>query len=478
MIRQFFRIGGLLVALPLALSVSWDTEVTRVREESPWVARVARRSFDIEVRTTGDLEAARSLSICSTLPSDLGKLIYLIPDGSAVVPGDLLAKIDPAPFDDWVADLKTKVAAQEATVEGTGQALAWERQQSELEEETVALEMRTAEMELEKVAAGDGPMEMGRLNEEFQKAGGRVDELRGYLEELQALADEGFLSEAELAHCQRELREAEEAQGQMRLKFETYLDYTLPMMMQRAETALEQQRMRQKQVERSAAHKIAQAHATFEHARKALFSLQQQLQIALRQRAATEIRAPASGMVVLAKTYHAGVMRQPQLGDLITKNQPLIELPDLSEMIVRTQVRELDLHKVTTGTPAMVSVDAYPHLKLPGRVVKIGILALADRRVSGSKAFEVVVALDEIDPRLRPGMTAQVTLHSLSVTGALAVPLHALFEIGTETICYRQTEEGFESVPVQVGPASEQWAVVTGLEEGDRICTVLSPDEL
>lgn len=463
----------LLLATPLLLLIPrGGSEESAV---DPWMATAAQRSFTIEVHAVGDLEAAHSISITSTLPSDFGKVIYLIPDGSAVNAGDLLVKIDPAPFDDWITDLKAKLGAQLATVDETEQAVAWERQQAEREQQTVKLELTTAEMELEKVISGDGPLEAGRLLEAVQRAGARGEELRGYLTELRALADEGFLSRGELAQTERELAEVEETHTHACLKYDTFIGYTFPMNEQRAEMALERSRMRQTEAERAAAHKIAAAIAQHEHAEHALAALQHQLSVAKLQREATEIRAPNGGMVVLAKTYHNGQLRQPQLGDLVTKNQPLIELPDLKEMVVRTRVRELDLHKVEVGTAATIQVDAYPDLKLLGRVRSIGILALADRSVRGSKVFDLVIAIDGSDLRLRPGMTSQVTLHSASIENALTIPLHALFEKNGEPICYVQ-DDGAHTV--EVGSCSDQWAVITrGLNAGDQVYLTLPPND-
>lgn len=464
---------ALVLATPLLLLIPrGESEENRV---DPWVATVAHRSFTVEVHAVGDLEAAHSISIVSSLPSDFGKVIYLIPDGSAVKSGDLLVRVDPAPFDDWITDLKAKIGAQLATVDETEQAVAWEKQQAEREQQTVKLELQTAEMELEKVISGDGPLEAGRLLEAVQRAAARSEELRGYLTELRALADEGFLSRGELAQTERELTEIEETHTHACLKYDTFIGYTFPMKEQRAEMALERSRMRQTEAERSAAHKIAAAIAQNEHAEHALAALQHQLSVAKLQRDATEIRAPSGGMVVLTKTYHNGQLRQPQLGDLITKNQPLIELPDLKEMVVRTRVREVDLHKVEVGTTATIRVDAYPDLKLSGRVKSIGILALADRSMSGSKAFDLVVAIEASDRRLRPGMTSQVTLHSASIDNALTIPLHALFERDGAPICYSQNNG---ARPIEVGLCSDQWAVITsGLDAGDRVHITLPPND-
>ena len=62
-------------------------------------------------------------------------------------------------------------------------------------------------------------------------------------------------------------------------------------------------------------------------------------------------------------------------------------------MIVKTKVREIDLHKIAIGKEALIEVDAYPELQLKGFVSSIGILAVSDGgRSSDEKFFDQCLA--------------------------------------------------------------------------------------
>jgi HlyD family secretion protein len=199
-------------------------------------------------------------------------------------------------------------------------------------------------------------------------------------------------------------------------------------------------------------------------------------QIALER---TVIRAPIPGIVVLPEAHRGGSKRKPRIGDVVWQNQPLVYLPDVSEMVVRTQIREIDLHKVNVGKPAVVRVDAYPDLRLSGQVQSIGVLAKPrDEGHRGDKYFSILVAVKEEDQRLRPGMSAKVEIQCNRVHEVLTVPIYAVFEEGGRWYCYKDVKSSFEKQEVLLGVCSNDWAqVIDGLKEGDVVAFSQPPEK-
>jgi HlyD family secretion protein len=140
-------------------------------------------------------------------------------------------------------------------------------------------------------------------------------------------------------------------------------------------------------------------------------------------------------------------------------------------MVVKTQIREIDLHKVDVGKLAVVQVDAYPDLRLSGQVQSIGVLAEArDESFKADKYFSVLVSVKEEDQRLRPGMTAKVEIQCAQVQDVLSVPIYAVFEEGGRWYCYKDVKSSFEKQEVALGAVSSDWAqIVEGLSEGDVV---------
>ena len=194
----------------------------------------------------------------------------------------------------------------------------------------------------------------------------------------------------------------------------------------------------------------------------------------------TTIKAPFGGIAILYETFRDGQKRKPRVGDLVWQNQPLLYLPDISTMIVNTQVREVDLHKVAMGQPCAVRVDAFPDSLIRGKVTLIGMLATERYEGGiGEKYFQLTVTLEGKNERLRPGMTARITVDSEDAAGILYVPVHAVFNDGARTFCYQADGHGkFREQAVIVGRQNEDAVeIVSGLAKGDRVSLLKPPQD-
>ena len=183
-----------------------------------------------------------------------------------------------------------------------------------------------------------------------------------------------------------------------------------------------------------------------------------------------EIRATVAGLVIYKDVFFGSEKRKVQVGDQVWPNQPLIMLPDLSKMVVETQVRETDIYKVEKNQQVAISVDAYPALELRGGVDYIGTLAQEDEVLRAGKYFTVTILVDEADQRLRPGMSARVELLVERLSSAVYVPLEAVFERGGKHYCYVMNGGSAEAREVLVGPSNENHIVIgTGVEAGELV---------
>lgn len=471
------RLIKFLIISVLAFAIGYaylQKQNASVQEEEIPIAHAEIRDFEVSVKAVGELEAARSTVIASSIKGDLGKIIYIIQDGVNVRPGDIVLKMDPTPFEEKIDKTRAQIREQEDYIVSSRQTLEWERAQAENELKTANFEIETAELELNKFVKSDGPLELARLKSTMQKAWLRYDELSSYSEELLELEAQGFLNPSETKQAQKKLAEEQEAYEAAKLQYESYITHTYPMQLKKTETALKRATLKLEEVGKSAGYKIAKAQAQLEQSQQTLNNLTHQAHEQEKELAFTEIKAPTQGMVVQREDYRSGQKRKPRLGDVLVKNQPLIDLPDLESMVVKTKVREIDLFKVAIGKKATIQVDAYPQLSFSGTVSSIGVLAMSDlSRASEEKYFEVRVALDRGDPRLRPGMTTRATIHAYQMKNSLTVPLYALFEQDKETYCYVACDGKYTKRPLEIGMHNDYWAEVkSGLEENECVCLI------
>ena len=202
------------------------------------LARVKKQSFAVDVKTIGEMEAARSISIASLIRGENGKILSIIADGTTINVGDLLIKMDPTPFEEKLENLSNKMKEQESFVASLQKSLDWEVSQAEHDEKTSTFEIEAAELELNKVMKGDGPLEICRLKGAMHKALVKYEEVNGYSNDLLQLQEEGFLNPSELKNAQKKLNDEKEAYETAKLQFESYVDHVHPMQVKRAEAAL------------------------------------------------------------------------------------------------------------------------------------------------------------------------------------------------------------------------------------------------
>jgi multidrug efflux pump subunit AcrA (membrane-fusion protein) len=159
------------------------------------------------------------------------------------------------------------------------------------------------------------------------------------------------------------------------------------------------------------------------------------------------------------------VIRAPHDGTLLLK-----DLTDLSVLMVRTNINEIDVARIKMADAARVRVDSMRSVQMTGTVKRIATSAL-ESSSDRTRVFPVDVYLDETDGRLRPGMSATVFFTLARVDDVLAVPLNAVFSTA-ESVRYVfiRKGEGFEVHPIETGIADTRYVqVLSGLEIGTEV---------
>jgi HlyD family secretion protein len=96
---------------------------------------------------------------------------------------------------------------------------------------------------------------------------------------------------------------------------------------------------------------------------------------------------------------------------------------DLTRMQIDTNVDEADIGRIRVGQPVQFTVDAYPDITFPGRVSEI---RNAPTTVQNVVTYDVVVKVANPEFKLKPGMTANVSIITDALQGVLKVPNAAL----------------------------------------------------
>ena len=159
----------------------------------------------------------------------------------------------------------------------------------------------------------------------------------------------------------------------------------------------------------------------------------------------------------------------------------VLTIADLNNMIINAQVNQADVPRLKVGGTGEVTVEAVPGLKVIGEVERISPQATIKNNIKG---YPARILLKNVDPRVRPGMTANVKIPVASADNVTAVPLAAVFtekssESGPmERFVYVQQGEGFEKRIIKVGVSDFFYAEIQeGLKEGEVVTLEMPKDE-
>ena len=219
------------------------------------------------------------------------------------------------------------------------------------------------------------------------------------------------------------------------------------------------------------------ARLSFDKAQQTVRSSRENVQKAQTNLGYATITSPIDG-VVLSKSVEEGqtVAASFNTPELFTIAQ------DLTDMRVIADIDEADIGGVKEGQRVSFTVDAYPDDKFEGQVTQVRQQATTESNVV---TYEVVISAPNNDLKLKPGLTANVTIFTLEKNDVLAAPAKALRFMPTEALLSEGqsiedveaptkvwTLEGniFKAHAVQVGTTNGMLTeIISGISEGTEV---------
>ena len=183
------------------------------------------------------------------------------------------------------------------------------------------------------------------------------------------------------------------------------------------------------------------------------------------------IYAPKRGMVIYAKEWSG---KKRKVGSAISPWEPNVAtLPDLSNMVSKTYVNEIDISRVRVGLGVEMGVDAFPERRYRGTVAEV---ANVGEQIAGSdaKVFEVLIHVEGQDSILRPAMTTSNAIVVYHKDSARYAPIECVY--ANDSLSFVYLASGLRQ-QVKTG-ASNDWAVeiLDGVEVGARLYLSTPPD--
>jgi HlyD family secretion protein len=435
--RIGLRRGTLLMAVLVCL-LAGTAFWRRTSVDESLAAAVTKGPLTAQLTTSGILKPIQSITYRSPLAGRETEIVELVAEGTRVSDGDLLIRLD-------TTELQREVERARQDV-----------RQSQVDLQVAEIERQEAQAAVKSVAEGEGALTVEEARTRLQLAQKKVDRLRQEYDQLKPLIDKGFITREELKRTGDELEQSEEELALARRRTSVMTELTHPRERQRAQLQL------------------AQKESQLENARTKALEAQTRLTFVLDQIENCRIYARRPGMVVYEEYLAANPRRKIRVGDRVTGSQGLITIPEVNRMLVEASVSEAEVHRVQPGQRAAIRVEAFPDLRLAGKVTRVGTLARASvDRPFEEKRFDLAVELDPTQAELRPEMTARADIVVGTRTDVLLVPVNAVFEQQGTTVCHLVNRFGIETRQVELGESDGLVVeVVAGLREGDRVMLI------
>jgi HlyD family secretion protein/macrolide-specific efflux system membrane fusion protein len=186
----------------------------------------------------------------------------------------------------------------------------------------------------------------------------------------------------------------------------------------------------------------------------------------------THIIAPMNGTVT---------ERGIQPGEVVTpgvqatfEGKALLTISDLSSLLVKVDLNQIDVAKVKLGQKVTVTLDALPGKSYEATITKVAPASITpkDKQVD---VFPVEATLTTADPQIKPGMTADVRIHIETRAHVLSLPSEAVVKENTKHFVTKvlpapDGKQKTDKVEVKVGARNDRAVeIVSGIAEGDKV---------
>jgi len=471
------RVAVVCVVALLGTAFYWYTRPVS-EAQVPATFAAEKRDITIKLSVLGELRALDSVTITAY---NLGiPIIYLVPEGTPVQKGDLLVRLDPSRYEAALEESQATLQVTQADRQKAEKDLEAQRQRLLAESARFEAEVYLAQLDLVDLKKKPLPDELEQARLELEK----VQTAFNYAEKrrnlLPGLVDKGYVPKSTLEEADLKYVETKATLQSAQFMFNKVAAGATKAELDRAQLRLKQAQFALDKAQRGMQAQLQAFEATVEREQANIERAKSLIETAKLRLKRTELRAPREGLVVYALVGREKSGEKVQLGMIPLDGQPVLYLPDLSNMVADTEVNEIDLGKIKKGGPVEIRLDTYPDTVFQGKILQIGYLAQVKRgqtgTTSGVKIFDVTVQIEDKDPRLRPGLTANLDIIVDRQQDVISVPLSAVVPHRGAHVVFVFDAGKPEERKVVLGPSNAHNVIVReGLRPGELVLLDPSP---
>ena len=321
-------------------------------------ARVLRGPFALKITATGKLRARTTVTV-HTDQLD-GKLLWIAQDGVPIKKGDLLARLDDDDLKRQVRDITLEYENAKAEIEKSGRDLALEQRNSQ-----AAMDKTNEER---RILSEANKVQLKQAQDDVNFRNAELERLTTEYKRKQRQGEERLVPTADVEAAEIAMRSAafaaDKSQKDLALQQEKARSTV-----QQKETELENARVTMQTSER-------RRRDDSEASKTRLETIKLRLDDATHRLEWCTIRAPATGLVVLAKDWHPPDNRRvARPGDEMRPYSAVADIPDLTGMAIDCKIPEREVGSIHTGQAVLIRLDERPTQPFHGVVTQMSSVA-------------------------------------------------------------------------------------------------------
>lgn len=469
----FFLIISMGIILAANVAAQEPVELT---------AKVTKGDLKIDVEVSGEFVADDKDEIRMEPSKYRGDLIItkILAEGTAVKKDEVLMEFDTDKLDEALEEAENEVtdeevAAKKAVAELESAKIDAESKQSQLKKELEFLEREVAG------AKEKEGLELAKKEKEIADAESSLADSRVDHEQLTQLYKERELhTKTEnmlLERSKKKLVDQEINITKKKQELEHFRKYELSKTAEEKQLEVDKKiaEIKKEKIKLEAA--VAEKQATVDKANRKLDKAKKKVEGLAKDKTELQVVSPRDG-ILFYKTlggnknmYVFGANNDKmEVGGRVKTHTILLTVATMDNLTVKMQVRENDVQHMKKDLPITVTPDAFPSMKLPGKLTKVDQIASRTDVFSNARRFTVRGKFEKGAKELKTGMNCRVTVHADMIPDAVQVPIVAVAEESGKYYCHVKTVTGFQKREVKIGLSNfENVQIKEGLRTGEVV---------
>lgn len=436
------------------------------------VVRAMKAPMESCLIEQGTLEAKTSVSITNPISATPVKLASMVPYGTKVKQGDVVAKFDLTPLHSAVADQQSKILAARVKLQEAQEALDTLKNKNEGELAAAELQLEFAQVDLSKYLSEEKQVELNDRRGQISMAERDLKEAEEKLNYYRTFHKRGFVSSEQLKAKEAELERSRFnlAQSQSRLKiFERYM---VPRQERTLQAKVEELKREFQKLKKTQAWAMAKALTEIATSKASLTAEETKLTTLQNQMSLAEVKAPRDG--ILAAPLAEAQKTRPTIGADIQPKQVIFTMPQMEDLRIKVRIGEAEMRKLQLKQTARITIDSEDDLACTGTLEKVEFHAdsswtRSDQQPRDFVAYVRISASQPLD-WTSLGQKARVEFTLERLHDALQLPASAITEKDGKSYVMVMTHEGPAPRECRTGCTDGKHVEIRqGLEAGEKV---------